>query len=232
LALDGGKPYIEERLSRFPAESEASWRGHAALARVRSLFLGDTQNIHGRKDRAYNLNHFGRIIQKMCQYVFSGDIKRVGIDEKWALDVTRSRLSIDQFWKKVLKIGTAARWCWVRVDGPVPPVDEDGNSIGFSVADGRDKGLNPYWSVHEPSEIVDWDFNQSGELTWLLSEGFQFDNNSPFAVPKLRKVRTLWEPGKVTFFWFGWKGGKDVNKIVSTSMAVSPPPVVPLRALW
>ena len=75
LALNGGKPYIDARLSRFPAESSLAWQGSQAET-YKSKFPPLTGGISygnktGRRDRAYNVNHLARIIGKINQYVFA-----------------------------------------------------------------------------------------------------------------------------------------------------------------
>ena len=62
LSVSGGKPYIEERLSRYPSESDTSWFGDTT--RTESDASNSLSHIPGRKDRAYNINYPKRITTK------------------------------------------------------------------------------------------------------------------------------------------------------------------------
>ena len=103
LVKDGGKPYIDSRLHRFPSESEASWTG--------------TQNgVVSRPDRAFLINYAARIWSKLNQYVFSQPIVREGIDEDFAKDASRTGLSINQLMQNLSADYTVGQWAWIGVD--------------------------------------------------------------------------------------------------------------------
>ena len=62
LAYHGGSPYINARLSRFPAESDTDFLGDAVTKAI------------GRKDHAFLKNYARRVAHKVAQYVFSQPI--------------------------------------------------------------------------------------------------------------------------------------------------------------
>ncbi len=68
MAVAGGRPYIDERLSRYPSESDTSWFGTDAVTGT------SVSNIPGRKDRAYNINYPKRITTKLSQSEFGHPI--------------------------------------------------------------------------------------------------------------------------------------------------------------
>ena len=57
LALDGGRPYVEERLSRFPSEAEVQWSGKGTFKKKTTWPKADSTAICGRRDRAYLVNY-------------------------------------------------------------------------------------------------------------------------------------------------------------------------------
>ena len=108
-AVAGGRPYIDERLSRLPFESDTSWNGVGKEG--------------GRSARAFLINYAGRIAAKINQYVFSTAVQRDNADPVFIADTTRTGLSITEVMAQVSRIVTAARWCWISVDRDSLPRD-------------------------------------------------------------------------------------------------------------
>ena len=227
LALNGGKPYIDARLSRFPAESTLAWggsQGETYKSKFPPLTGSSFGNKTGRRDRAYNVNHIARIIGKINQYVFARAPERDGVDEDFARDVTLSQMGINRYWRRVSSLMSAARWCWVAVDAPEPPIDPaTGQPLILSVAQKRESGIRPYWSIYTPNEVVDWAFDGQGRLLWLLSEHSEYANGDPEAEAVESTFRVLWEPGRVRKFILD-DDGKEVDSVVE---AANPPATVP-----
>lgn len=178
LSRDGGRPYIERRLTRFPAETDVDFRGD-----VKS-------NAAGRLERAYLPNHAARITAMINQYVFQTLVDRDGIDPQFALDVTKSGMTISEFMEEVSSLVTACSWCWMSVDNIRATGDE-------SVAMREQMGDGAYWKVYDPRSVRDWCF-KNGILQWILTEEVEYDNDNPHDVAVTRKVRYLWQPGLVT----------------------------------
>ena len=226
LALNGGKPYIDARLSRFPAESTLAWGGSQSEVyknKFPPLTGSSYGNKTGRRERAYNVNHLARIIGKINQYVFATAPQRDGIDEEFARDVTLSQMGINRYWRRVSSMMTAARWCWVWVDAPEPPVDEQGVPIVLSVAQKREVGIRPYWSIYTPNEVVDWAMDGQGRLLWALTEHCEYANADPEVEATESRFRVLWERGRVRKFILD-DDGKAVDRVVE---AANPPAMVP-----
>lgn len=223
LALEGGQPYIERRLSRFPGESTVSWEGAGASPISNSAVMGDMNNIDGRLQRAYNLNSVGRITSKTCQYIFKTPPVREGIDDEFRADVSRDRTGINAFFTEAESQKMAAGWCWLRADAPELPVDDKGNTVDLTIADYEAIGQRPYWTIHRADEVVDWCFDSDGTLKYLISEGWRYNNTDPMQEATEQKVRILWQPNKVTFYTYD----ADGTKITGESEANNPPPIVP-----
>lgn len=184
MAVEGGKPYIDERLTRFPSESETSWLGN------------EEKDIVGRKDRAFNINYPKRITTKLIQYVFGQPITRDGGQDLFLADVTRTGDTASEFMEAVCEAYTASGWCWVSVDRGAAPVDAQGNPVARSVAQREASGDRVYWILWNATEVVDWHYSaQDGKLDWLITQTQVYDNSNPLVAPGFIKQRDLWMRG-------------------------------------
>jgi len=193
LALEGGEPYIEARLSRFPGETRISWDGGQRL---------DGSAVTGRKAQAHCIPYGARIAEKISQYVFAEAAKREGVDEDVESNITRDGTSISQFMRRVNNALTACGWCWVLVDMPQGETD-----AGSSALAKEQEVIRPYWTLFEPLKVVDWKFGPTGMLQWLITEDEAYDPGTPYSEGKTAKVRDLWEPGLRTRFTYDSKSG-------------------------
>lgn len=224
LALEGGKPYVNERLSKFPSESDTAFYGQNR-GFVASTFSTETKRVTGRLERAYAINHCSRIATKLNQYIFAKEPKREGIDPDFAQDVTMDRIGINQFMCEASKMLTAVRWCWASVDGPEMPKDEDGQPLILNRLQQQALNTRPYWTLWEPRQVVDWCFDGFGQLQWLITEHEEYGNADPYEEYKEATYRTLWKPGEVI------KYKLEDDKVVSETVAANPPPVVPFTPM-
>jgi hypothetical protein len=207
LAIYGGRPYVEARLSRFPGEHKISWEGGTRK---------DGSMVTGRVEQAHCVPHPGRIAEKINQYVFSQMARRDTIDDDFKDNVTRDGLSLHQFMRQLNTYLTACGWAWIGVD--MPTVGE-----GISLQAKEDKKVRPYWILYGPGEVVEWCFNEVGDLKWLLTQGSEYKNDDPNSLPELRKTRSLWEPGKKTTYWYDEKAKKVMSEVTDLSLKGSIP---------
>jgi hypothetical protein len=222
LALAGGRPYIDARLSRFPGESTIDWSGEQGFRIQNKDHFDDNKrthmlNVQGRKHRAFLVNHCNRIAQKYNQYVFSTPPKRDGIDDDFALDVTRTGMSVNDYWKLVSSYITATKWCWVGVDRKAPLKDSQGNVMQQSQAEKEARDDRVYWSIYTAEEIVDWNYDSNGELLWALGKFTEYDNHDPMKEPTETKVRVLWERGSVKKYVIDENGVAQLKETFTTS---------------
>jgi len=181
-AVEGGKPYIDLRLNRFPSESDSSWCGDS------------DRGVVGRKERAYNINYPRRITSKLNQYVFGNPITREGADEEFVTDVTRCGQTANEFMEHVNEAYTSGGWCWVSVDRGSPPLDEEGNPVQRSQAQREASRDRVYWILWSPTEVVDWHYSkEDGRLLWLITETSTYDNSDPDSAPVNMRQRSLWQ---------------------------------------
>ena len=193
LALYGGRPYIDASLSRFPAESSIDWFGASSVTKEAS-FSEVVKGVRGRKDRAYLVNHAGRIAERLKQYVFSTPPVREGINEIFENDIDRTGRSIDSFMRHISDLTTACKWAWIGIDMP----ETQGE---VTMAQARSEKIRPYWTAYAANEVADWHYNEVGELTWILTEGIFSIGADPFSPSQDVLRRCLWykdERGKVS----------------------------------
>jgi hypothetical protein len=185
LAIDGGRPYIDARLHRAPNESDVSWEGSG------------TEAIPGRRLRAYLVNDAGRVSSKIEQYLFSKDAKRDSIDKAFESDTTTTGLSVNVFWREVCTQYTGGQWVWLHADRGAPVIDpETGIPTTRTVAQREAAGDRVYWSIWPSTDVVDWCFDASGKLKWLLAADRQYINADPMVDAKDQAVRILWQRGE------------------------------------
>ena len=197
LALAGGRPYIDARLSRLPYESDTSWTG--------------TAREGGRASRAFLINYAARIAAKINQYVFSTEVQRPNADPRFLADTTRTGMTITALMAHVSELVTALRWCWISVDRNSLPRDAQGQPVRRSVAAKEASGDRVFWTVWAPNEVVDWHFDQSGKLIWVITEQSVYDN-SDFTKPAgSRQVRTIWQKGGGVRLWLNEKNREKID---------------------
>jgi len=205
LALHGGRPYIEERLTRFPGESVIDWAG-SQVSTSQNRFNANGINVEGRRSRAYLVNHAGRIAEKVRQYVFAKPPERPADNADMVADITRQGDSLNAFMGDVLRNIVATKWCWIGIDAP----EVDGE---ISLADAAANKIRPYWKLYGACEVVDWHMDDKGELTWILTEGTKWDNTDPFMDDIVQPIRRLWQPFKVTEYTLKREGAGDFKVI-------------------
>lgn len=205
LGLRGGRPYVDNRLSRFAGETEVDWSGGTRK---------DGTTVTGRRDQAHLIPYLARIAEKINQHVLGVSPQRKGARDEVVNDITNMDESINDFMRELNDYITACRWAWIGIDAPV--VD----SVGPISREQKDTAkIRPYWTLYSPLQVVDWNFNQNGTLTWILTEIGEYQGSDPFSKPKTIKLRKLWEPGQVTVFTFDQK---DQTRIESeATMPVS-----------
>jgi len=214
LGYKGGRPYINERLSRFPGESKSDWEG---------TIRKDGSVVTGRRDQSHSIPYLGRIAEKINQHVLGVRPTRPGADQEVVADITSDGESLNQFIRRLNSLVTTCRWAWIGLDVAAM------QSGSISQAEKERLKLRPYWKLYSALEVVDWKIDPKGGISWLLTEETVYFAPNPFSDSATAKVRRLWEPGKVTTFVFK----QDSNTVDSESeqlleiRAGVPLPVVP-----
>lgn len=208
LGYLGGQPYIEERLTRFPAESNIDWSGGTRK---------DGSTVDGRKDNAYVIPYLNRIVNKINEYVFGEVPTRTNIRPEMEEDISSMGKSINELMKEVSSLVTINGWCWIGVDAPVIA-----EGMQVSLAQKEASKIRPYAQVYDASQVVDWYFDNTGELQWVITETTEYVASDPTKVPYNQEVRRLWEKGQVTKI-VKVDGKYEVESIVALSLKESVP---------
>lgn len=186
LGLEGGRPYVAARLSRFPGENKIEWEGGQR---------SDGSTVTGRKDRAPCVQHLARIAHKLNEWLFSTAPTRTGGDDTVKADITNTGDSVDDVMKDANDFLTAAGWCWIGLNAP----PNDGSEKTLRQI--REQRLRAYWQLYSPLDVRDWELDPlTGETVWALTESTNIQNSNPRRSAVKTKHRFLWErspgPGK------------------------------------
>ena len=186
LGAEGGRPYIDRRLAKFPGETDIQWNGGS----------DDQSNwIQGRREQSHVVPYLGRITNKINQSVFGPGIKREGGDPDVMADITRNGVSVNEFMVSVSSLITSAGWCWIGIDAPKVE-----GELTRDVADANK--IRPYWVLYNATEVIDWHFGAQGELAWVLVEGVRWEDSNPTQERKRVHARWLWTAQDVTEYTF------------------------------
>jgi hypothetical protein len=189
LVLNGGREYIDTRLSRFPAESDIDFLG---LSDSDAATL-QTQPCDGRKARAFVPNHAGRISDKINQYVFQTPVTRESIDPFFAMDVSATGESITQFMSRASTVLTGHGWGWVCVDRTT-------GSPGETIQSRKQRGDRLFWKILHPQSVINWQFDSSGRLLWAVVKEAVSIQETPFSDRTNEDRVFVWEPGFISTY--------------------------------
>jgi hypothetical protein len=219
LALKGGRPYLDARLWRAPNESDLSWEG-------KSNFTGQKNGAVGRRARSALINDFGRVSQKINQYLFSKPVQRAGIDAEWAGNVTGTGLSINAFFMDASEMLTACGWAWIQVDrGGMAKDPVTGKPKQRTLAERISEGDRVRWSLWSPLDVVDWSFDANGRLMWLITQEQRTDNQDPFKKATTKTARRFWQYNATGATWTVYE--KTKKSVVITDAGTVSSPEIP-----
>jgi hypothetical protein len=213
LGVDGGRRYVEARLSRFSAETKIEWEGGNRA---------DGSKVTGRKDRSHNVPTLGRLVSKVNQYVFSEPPVRDGAEPDVIDSITNAGQSVDDLMKRVNRYVIAAGWCWLGVDAPDLPEG--------MILDAETKSrykIRPYWKLYSPLDVVNWSISPTGFVNWCITQGHIMVDGGPRVGVNRVKVRILWEPGKVTVYNYS-EDGKTITDSQSIDTKLDFVPLFPV----
>lgn len=177
LGLEGGREYVNKRLSRFAGETMIDWEGGERI---------DGTMVTGRKQQTHCFPYLRRIADKINQHVFSELPKREGVDEGFEEDATADGKSINKVMMQANDYVTACGWCWIGID--VPMVTEQ-----VSVAERDESKIRPYWQVYSPTAVKDWKFDGIGNLEWLITETEEIESTTAEEEPSIYRTRAIWK---------------------------------------
>lgn len=165
-AYKGGRTYVRKTLTQHPSETPEEFKY--------------------RQEHSYNINLIKYSAQKFGDYIFSKAPRRVSAEESIVRDFDRMGKSANTVMREIFDYYTIYGLSWVFVDMPVLL----GDSIDLrSKAEGK---IRPYVNAVAPMDVPDWDFDETGELNWIIREELITEKKDPFLKPVLKKRRTLY----------------------------------------
>lgn len=157
---DGGREWFTSNIFRYLKEGE--------------------QEYNERKIRAYRFNHTREVVDLVNKYLFKQEIVRNTEDAKDYLNkfwkvATKSGLSINDLVRQIsLKTSQLGRVAIV-VD------TTNSNHDILTVADEKKNNIGVFAYIVPPQQILDYSFDEHGDLNWILLQEIGRDDEDPFS---------------------------------------------------
>jgi ribosomal protein L12E/L44/L45/RPP1/RPP2 len=156
---EGGREWFDANIFRYMKEGDREFKE--------------------RKSRAYRFNHTREVVDLLNKYLFRQAITRNDTDapdcvkQFWKRS-TRNGLGIDDLSRQVSKMSSIFGRIAIVVDNNMP----EGS---LSIADAKKLNAGCYAYIVRPQEILDYSFDDRGELNWILLQECYRDDSDPFA---------------------------------------------------
>lgn len=193
---------------------------------------GDTE-FNDRLERAFRFNHTREVVDLLNKYLFKQVISRNETDAPESVKAfwkcaTRNGLSIKDFARQFSKKTSISGRIGIIVDTTSVTSASD-TSAPLSRADEKNLGVRTYAYAVPPSDMLDYAFDENGDLEWVLIRETFRDDSDPFnSTGDVRDRYRLWTKSE----WFLYQEeqckGNRVKKIVLVDAAVHGLGVVPL----
>lgn len=191
---EGGREWFKENIFRYLKEGDQEY--------------GD------RLVRAYRFNHSREVVDLLNKYLFKQNIQRNTDDAPQSVKnfwekSTRNGLGIKDFARQISKKTSI----YGRV-GVV--IDNTGNiSEVLSKADEKKSGVKTYGYVVSPTQLLDYAYDNDGELEWALIEEAIRDDKDPLNSSGDEEVRfRLWAKQSWQLYQEVREGKKKVVKLI------------------
>lgn len=158
---DGGREWFKDNVFRYIKEGDKEF--------------GD------RLKRAYRFNHTREVVDLINKYLFKQSITRNTKDAPDCLKQfwkksTKNGLSIDDLMRQVSKRTSQYGRVGIVVDMTKPKTDVE----VVSVADEKKADLKAYAYIVGPQQLLDYSFDEHGDLQWVLIHEIGRDDSDPF----------------------------------------------------
>jgi len=167
-AYNGGREYIEQVLTKHPAETP--------------------EEFAERRDATYHLNLVKYSVRSFSDYIFSKEPRRIFPDGKLnpiVEDFDRQKQHANIVMRKMFDYYTLCNLTWAFVS--MPNVST-ASRVAYNLVG---KSIRPHVVTLSPLAVPDWCFDDNGELEWIIIEEFVTMKADPSKAPEARKVRTL-----------------------------------------
>lgn len=172
-----------------------------------------TKEFKDRLKRAYRFNHTREVVDLINKYLFKQEIARSeGAPEyllKFWSKSTKSGLDIKGLARQVSK--KTSQYGRIAIVVDMPKTDEK----AVSVADAKKQNLQCYAYIIDPQQLLDYSFDENGNLNWVLIHEIAREDVDPFtSTGDLVDRYRLWE--KNTWTLYERKRTKQTNKLEVT----------------
>jgi hypothetical protein len=155
---EGGRGWFEDNIFRYIKEGDQEY--------------GD------RVNRCYRFNHSREIVDLINKYLFKQNVTRSedapeSVKAFWK-KATKSGLSITEFIKQASKRTSMQGRIGIVVDNTAP------KGKVLSKADEKAAGVRTYAYAVGPEQLLDYSFDQDGQLNWALIRECARDDSDPF----------------------------------------------------
>lgn len=197
LCYEGGRDWFsEDNIFRYVKEGDGEYKA--------------------RVNRAYRFNHSREVVDLVNKYLFKQNITRNEED---------APQSVVEFWKNSTKNGLdvsdLARQTSLRssVQGRIGVViDSNNRSTAISKADQKKNNIRVYAYTVKPEQILDYAFDDTGELSWIKLAEVRRDDTDPIYSSGNQKIQyRLWTRNSWTLFEVVKEGRKERVKVVDSS---------------
>lgn len=196
---EGGREWFKENIFRYIKE-------------------GDTE-FADRLARAYRFNHSREVVDLLNKYLFKQNVNR---NEKDAPE------SVKKFWKKATRNGLGIKDLSRQISKKSSIYGRIGividNTAGvtgpvLSKADEKKKGVRTYAYIVGPEQLLDYAFDDEGELNWVLIQECVRDDADPLTSSgeEVERYR-LWSKTDWKLYQEVKEGRKKVVKLIDSGV--------------
>ena len=205
-------PLFRELLPHWEFLGESYKGGRAWFKKNIFRYIKEGDIEYGdRVERAYRFNHTREVVDLVNKYLFRAPISRKEDDvpeevKTFWKKVDAQGLSIDEFMRIVSLKSSIYGRPWIVIDNRVT-----GEVVAAGEVDEepKEEGVDLYAYVVPPQQVVDYAFDEAGELLWVLIEEQYRDDKDPVnSTGDLSLRYRLWTRTSWTLFGFRKGSGK------------------------
>lgn len=225
--VDSATSFTEDVLMRFIKRRHPTYDAkHAHWSFLDSCYEGGrewftTDNIFkyikegdseykDRIARAYRFNHSREVVDLVNKYLFKQNIVRADDAPEY----------LKQFWKNAsktgLQISDLARQMSLRtsIQGRIGIViDSNNTGEAITLAEQKQKGIRVFAYIVKPEQLLDYGFDESGDLNWIKIAEVKRDDGDPITSSGDQKIQyRLWTKTDWTLYEIVKEGRKQVVK--------------------
>ncbi len=154
---DGGRDWFKDNLFQYIKEGNREFKD--------------------RLDRAYRFNHTREVVKLVTKYIFKGEVQRNTEDAPERLQLfwrraTHKGESVDALMRRVDSLTSIYGRIWLGVDTV-------GVGPNISLADEKEGRAAIYAFTVTPDNVLDYSWDQHGDLLWLMFRVTQRDDVDP-----------------------------------------------------